>query len=440
MMAYITDKLLYEGKTKKIYALEGDKDFVLIENKDDITKFDDSSLTESFNTKAAYATTTTCRVFELLKAAGIPVAYKEQVSANQFVVDNCEMVPLEVVARRYAVGSFLKRHPELKKAADAQPHRFHRLEAEFFLKTTDGKLEINGNTIAEGFDGKAGTEDPFIGNPYENSWNLFHPKKPSWEEGSDLGKSVNMNDVVADVDMMHKMEEILRRVFLTLEGAWSVLGLRLIDMKIEFGINTKGELLVADVIDNDSWRLRDSNWQELSKESFRQGEELSAVEKKYGTVAGLSEQFRMPKQALVFWRASESDELPNFNKDIQFEDVVDVVVVTKSAHKSTRESLDKLEEILGKYPDGGCVVAKVGRSNGLGPVVAARTSWPVIAIPATLGKNPEDVWSSVRMPSLVPLMTVWPEYNALLAAANVLGQKNPAIYAMRQIGIERNDY
>jgi phosphoribosylaminoimidazole carboxylase / phosphoribosylaminoimidazole-succinocarboxamide synthase len=440
MMAYKTDELLHEGKTKRIFALAGDNDNVLIENKDDITKFDDSSLTESFNTKAVYATTTTCRVFELLKKAGIPVAYKEQVSPNQFVVDKCEMVPLEVVARRYAVGSFLKRHPELKKAADQQPYRFHRLEGEFFLKTTGGKLEVNGKTIVDGFDAKAGTEDPFIGNPYEDTWNLFHPKKPSWVEGCDLSKSLKMFDAVVTVEMMHTMEEILRKVFLTLEGAWSTLGLRLIDMKIEFGINTKGELLVADVIDNDSWRLRDSNWKELSKESFRQGEELSEVEKKYGTVADLASRFHMPKQALVFWRASESDDLPDFNKDVKFEDVCDIIVVTKSGHKSTRESIDLLEDILGKYPDGGVVVAKVGRSNGLGPVVAARTSWPVIAIPATAAKNPEDVWSSIRMPSLVPLMTVWPEGNALLAAANILGQKNPAIYGRRQLGIEKQDY
>lgn len=66
---------------------------------------------------------------------------------------------------------------------------------------------------------------------------------------------------------------------MTLEGAWNVLGFRLIDMKIEFGLDLNGNLLVSDVIDNDSWRLRDADWEELSKEAFRQGETLDEVEK-----------------------------------------------------------------------------------------------------------------------------------------------------------------
>jgi phosphoribosylcarboxyaminoimidazole (NCAIR) mutase len=54
-------------------------------------------------------------------------------------------------------------------------------------------------------------------------------------------------------------------------------------------------------------------------------------------------------------------------------------------------------------------------------------------------ENPEDIWSSVRMPSSVPLATAWPEANAILLAMEILGQKNPAIYAIRQMGIERLD-
>jgi phosphoribosylaminoimidazole carboxylase/phosphoribosylaminoimidazole-succinocarboxamide synthase len=314
------------------------------------------------------------------------------------------------------------------------------LEVEFFLKTTKGGLELDGIKLVEGLVAENGEEDPFIENPYEENWALAHPKKPSWEESSKLNKSIEAFKVLKNnpKEMMEKMEDLMRKVFLVLEGAWNSMGYRLIDMKIEFGIDSDGNLLVSDVIDNDSWRLRDENWQELSKEAFRQGEELDEVEKKYGFVANLSKRFRMPKQALVLWRGSTSDEFPRL---ALFKDVNGVTIeeVTMSGHKSTKLCLQKLEEILGKYPDGGVIIAKVGRSNGLGPVVAARTSWPVIAVPATMDSFPDDVWSSVRMPSKVPLATVWPDSNAILLAAEILAQKNPALFAKRQQMIETQD-
>jgi len=78
-------------------------------------------------------------------------------------------------------------------------------------------------------------------------------------------------------------------------------------------------------------------------------------------------------------------------------------------------------------------------SNGPGPMLAARTSWPVITVPAMIDTNPEDIWSSLRMPSNVPLATVCSEKNAVALAANILAQKNPIIYALRQKAIEELD-
>lgn len=438
-MNYEKGLLSNEGKTKKIWEAKDNPQIVIVENKKAITAHDDPDFTKEFNTKAIYSTNTTCRVFELMQKAGIPVAYREQLSPTEFLAEKCIMIPLEVVARRFAVGSYLKRHPELSPAENEIPHRFHRLVVEFFLKTTEGKLTIPSHgTILEGLNPKKGEEDPFIFNPYEKDWHLSHPKKPSWDPDTDFKKSVSAVKILGDdfKEKIEKMESVLRKVFLVLEGAWNTLGLRFIDMKIEFGITTDDpkRLVVADVIDNDSWRLRDAEWQELSKESFRQGEELSEVEKKYGIVSSLVSQIRIPKQVLVFWKGSKDDPSP----DLQIPHI-DTNEIILSGHKSPRMAIARLNQIIGEYPDGGVIVAKVGRSNGLGPMLAARTNWPVIAIPATIEETPEDIWSSIRMPSNVPLLTVWPEKNALLAAQNILAQKNPFLYMERQMKIEEFD-
>src|ERR1035441_9938351 len=65
--------------------------------------------------KGRLATATTCNVFRLLKACGLPVAFVEQDSAISFVAPKCDMLPYEVVVRREAHGSYLKRNPHLSK-------------------------------------------------------------------------------------------------------------------------------------------------------------------------------------------------------------------------------------------------------------------------------------------------------------------------------------
>jgi phosphoribosylaminoimidazole carboxylase/phosphoribosylaminoimidazole-succinocarboxamide synthase len=433
--------LLAEGKTKKIWAAGWDYNFVIIENKTDITAFDDPKFTKQFQTKAKYATTTTCRVFELLKKAGIPVAYTEQISDTEFVAPRCSMIPLEVVARRYAVGSYLKRNPNLEQAKGQAPLRFHRLVAEFFLKTTKGRLvNSNGEIVVEGLDPEKGEEDPLILNPEnEVTWTLCHSKKPLWDPASILRERIGGATKVIGNTPISDLESILRDTFLVLEGTWATLGCRLIDMKIEFGTNSVGEPLVADVIDNDSWRLRDQDWKELSKEAFRQGEALDKVERKYGVVSNLINGFRMPKQCLVIWQGSNSDkDSLQILKELDLSNI-SLEAVILSGHRSPQCCLQKLEQLLSQYPDGGAIVVKVGKSNGLGPMLAARTSWPVITFPATLDTNPEDIWSSVRLPTNVPMAVSCPWDNAINFALRILSQKNPVLYQQIQKRVEDLD-
>lgn len=428
-----------QGKTKVLFSVEGNPGLCIIENKDEITAFDDPGFTRQFGTKARSATATTCNVFELLKQCGVPVAYEHQLSPTEFLAPNCFMLPVECIARRYAVGSALKRFPHLARSAE-QPHRFHRLATEYFLKTTGGTFRRSvGDDILMPDDVlKKGrpVDDPMIVNPFDESgpWRLFHPKVPSYQEEANLWVNVGRQDVLVDLPLV-TIDNMLRRTFLVLENAWTVLGCRLIDFKIEFGISRDGKLLVADVIDNDSWRLRTADGKEVSKQLFRDGGALGDVEQAYELVAHLTEQFRIPKQALVLWRGSDKDPsvTPVSVPGIAVEDIV------LSGHKSPSRCLDRLEELEASYPEGGVIIANVGKSNGLGPILAARTSWPVIAVCATAKESPHDVWSSIRMPSGVPLLTASDVSNAVLSALNILGLSNPAAYAARNLAIEELD-
>ncbi len=295
MSNYQKSILLSEGKTKKIWEVVGNPELVIIEQKEDITAFDDPKFTKRFASKAKCANLTTSRVFELLRKHGLPVAYVEQLSNTEFLAPRCEMIPLEVVTRRYAVGSYLKRYPDY--AREGEPFRFDEIKFELFLKTTGGQLVYKGITVVNGLS----EEDPIIMLEYADAFNksgekilldeasLYRSKKPPLSPEAPLDKVIKISDVV-ELDLIPKIEALAVKIFTVLEEAWAKLDMKFIDLKVEFGLSGDGTLYLADVVDNDSWRLRDKNWQELSKESFRQGEELSEVERKYGLVAELAEQ------------------------------------------------------------------------------------------------------------------------------------------------------
>ncbi len=264
------------GKTKVLYRVPGSPDLVYLVALRTLTKNDNPDETIVFDEKDVFATRTTCAVFELLERHGILTAYEGRVADNVFMAQLCDLTKLEVIIRRYAVGSFLKRWPELEVDGPV-PHRFDKPVFELFLKTAGGRVtDRNGNvhTVTQANSGTGRRiDDPWIGNPHDDEWDILHPKMPVGVEGrSCIDHLISSGSILQEGVTVSMIEGIAVPVFLILEQAFAAAGsYRLIDFKLELGVTADGRFVVADVIDNDAWRLRTSDWQELSKERFRQG-------------------------------------------------------------------------------------------------------------------------------------------------------------------------
>jgi phosphoribosylaminoimidazole carboxylase/phosphoribosylaminoimidazole-succinocarboxamide synthase len=411
--------LVAEGKTKKIHAIKGSADLVTVVAKDDITA-GDGAKHDIIPDKGRLATATTCNVFRLLKASGLPVAFIEQDSAISFSAPNCEMLPYEVVTRREAHGSYLKRNPYLSKG-----QLFPKLIVEFYLKTK-GKAWKGKPLVAD---------DPFMQFTDDGKdIRLFNPAKPLLGEAPLL--VLPATDVFTRKDeakIFPEMSRVARQAFLVLEKAWQLEGGTLVDLKVEFGYDSKGNLLLADVIDNDSWRVLEGGAY-IDKQVYREGGALDDVAAKYRYVANVTNHFKVPRQRIILWRGSDTDKTEAFAEALG--ELADMMtVVTCSVHKEPVNAAAIFQRMIQEVPDT-VVIANIGRSNGAGPVLSAMSTVPVITVPASAKDFPEDVWSSLRAPSAVPVMTVLEPANAVLAALQILSGRNPRLYAHVRGAIE----
>jgi phosphoribosylaminoimidazole-succinocarboxamide synthase len=99
------------GKTKILYEAEGQPDLVVVQQMDAITAGDGARRNE-IEGKGRIAAKTTARVFRLLNLCGVPTHYisgGEDDDNNEMLVRRAQMIPLEVVTRGVAAGSFVKR-------------------------------------------------------------------------------------------------------------------------------------------------------------------------------------------------------------------------------------------------------------------------------------------------------------------------------------------
>ena len=246
--------LLAEGKTKLIYAHPGDQTLAYMVNKDQITAGDGVRRNELIG-KSRWSTITTANVFRLLNEEEIATHFVEQISDVTLLVRRCTMLPIEQVMRRIATGSYLKRHPEVSEGT-----RFEPVLVETFLKDD-------------------AQHDPQIWEDDILKMGLATKNEIAWMAAQGI------------------------RVFETLERAWSSIDVTLVDLKIEFGRDTQGNLLVADVIDNDSWRLwpGGDKTRMLDKQVYRNlkdvtPQDLQEVADRYALVADLTGKLKLAKE------------------------------------------------------------------------------------------------------------------------------------------------
>ena len=100
-------ELLYEGKAKKVFKTE-DEDALIVDYKDDATAFNGEKKGTIVG-KGAINNRMTNHIFKLLEKEGVPTHYIEELSDCETVVKKVQIVPLEVIIRNIAAGSFSKK-------------------------------------------------------------------------------------------------------------------------------------------------------------------------------------------------------------------------------------------------------------------------------------------------------------------------------------------
>ncbi|XP_077158162.1 bifunctional phosphoribosylaminoimidazole carboxylase/phosphoribosylaminoimidazole succinocarboxamide synthetase isoform X2 [Paroedura picta] len=390
-------KKINEGKTKEVYELPSLPGCVLMQSKDQITA-GNAARKDVMEGKAAISNATTSCVFQLLQESGIKTAFVKRHSHTAFIAAHCEMIPIEWVSRRIATGSFLKRNPGVKEG-----YRFYPPKIEMFYK------------------------DDAANDPQWSEEQLIEAKFRF--AGLEIGQT--------EVDIMaHSTQAI----FEILEKAWQPQNCTLVDLKVEFGVNvTTKEIVLADVIDNDSWRLWPSGdrKQQKDKQSYRDLKEvtpeaLQMVKRNFEWVAERVELLLKPqiqgRVAVLMGSPSDVGHCEKIKKACANYGIPCELRVT-SAHKGPDETL----RIKAEYEGDGVptvFVAVAGRSNGLGPVMSGNTAYPVVNCPPLSAEwGAQDVWSSLRLPSGLGCTTVLSPEGAAQFAAQILGLNNHFVWS-----------
>lgn len=224
--------MIYEGKAKKVFSTDV-PDVVLVSYKDDATAFNGVKK-GTIAGKGVINNRMTNYLFKKLEEAGVPTHYVEEINDRETYVKKVEIVPLEVIIRNVAAGSFSKR-----------------------LGIEEGR-ELLCPTLEFSY------KDDALGDPLINSY---------------FARAIG----AATQDEIDRITELAFKVNDFLIEFFKECGIELIDFKLEFG-RYKGDIILADEISPDTCRLWDIKTREkLDKDRFRR--DLGGVEDAYNEVA-----------------------------------------------------------------------------------------------------------------------------------------------------------
>ena len=220
---------LYEGKAKKVFATN-DPNLVIVDYKDDATAFNGEKK-GTIAGKGGINNKMTNFMFKMLEKEGVPTHLVEEISDRETIVKKVSIVPLEVIIRNVAAGSFSKR-----------------------MGVEEGKQLLC--PILEYSYKNDDLGDPFINDYYALALGIA-----TKEELETIAKYA------------FKVNEFMVKFF---KG----LNIDLIDFKIEFGKTSDGTIILADEISPDTCRFWDSTTHEkLDKDRFRR--DMGGVEEAY---------------------------------------------------------------------------------------------------------------------------------------------------------------
>jgi len=220
---------LYEGKAKKVFATN-DPDLVIVDYKDDATAFNGEKK-GTIAGKGVINNKMTNFMFKMLEKEGVPTHLVEEISDRETIVKKVSIVPLEVIIRNVAAGSFSKRMGVEEGKQLLCPI------LEFSYKNDD------------------------LGDPFINDYYALALGIATQEEIDTIAKYA------------FKVNEFMVKFF---KG----LNIDLIDFKIEFGKTSDGTIILADEISPDTCRFWDSTTHEkLDKDRFRR--DMGGVEEAY---------------------------------------------------------------------------------------------------------------------------------------------------------------